>query len=252
MSNPINTYLVLKPQIEDVEDTVDAIPDEYAGIDSDGLIKNIHRPVCTYDVTLFGELLDGTWDSSVWYHIEDSGSITYDNRELTFTAPALTATNSRAVLNQTRFPIDGNFLELTCRVCNIGKGSLSSLKHLYIGFCPSFATAPASSVSGGRAVFILYGDVSSLIGYTGGAVSLEDLPLGRKLESGDLVTVRLDRKDNSSNINVVRFYVNGQLQYETENIPTGDVYAAIAFYTNTQLTTPQEYCVDYLNVKYVP
>ena len=228
-------------------------PEGTAGLYSCKTILNEHRPVCTKEYSLTGKYLDGADNPDVWFPIAGAGggSVTYSDRYLTLTSGTLVNSATRCVIDQTKFPITGNFVELTCKIGALVEGS-GGTRNPVIGFMPAFNTFWSID----RAVF--YWAASSqnwYIGYggsTGKQIRLSTLALGRDLQSGDIVTVRLDRQEGSSNIDIVRFYVNGQKQYETLDIPTQNCYAGVGVFSDEDTTTAMSLSIDYFGCKYVP
>ena len=97
------------------------------------------------------------------------------------------------------------------------------------GFASSFGAVPTTE----RAMMWIGGSGSSFVGARGDTpLALTNSPLGRNLAPGDVCTVRLGRQEGSPDIDIARFYVNGQKVYETLNIPTEDCYAGIGVYTD--------------------
>lgn len=220
-----------------------------AGLYACKTILNEHRPVCTKEYHLVGKYLDGADNPDVWFPIpgDGGGTVVYDNRFLTLTSGTGATSASRCVIDQTKFPITGNFIEVTCRIGALVNGSGGG-RNVALGFAPAFSSFPNTE----RATIYFTGNAKTYLAYNGGQVALTDLPLGRNLASGDVVTVRLDRQEGSSNIDILRFYVNGQKQYETLNIPTVDCYAGIGVFSSADTTTPISISIDYFGVKYVP
>lgn len=225
-------------------------PGGTAGLYTCKTILNEHRPVCTKEYHLVGNQLDAQYNPDVWYHINGAGGGTtsYSNRFLTLTSGTGATSATRCVIDQTRFPITGNFIEITVRIGNIVLGAGGS-RTICFGFASSFGAVPTTE----RAMIWIGGSGSSFVGATGDTpLALTNSPLGRNLASGDICTVRLGRQEGSPNIDIVRFYVNGQKVYETLDIPTVDCYAGIGVYTDTSTTTPMSISIDYFGVKFVP
>lgn len=223
-----------------------------AGIYDCKTILNEHRPVCTKEYHLFGKYLDGADNPDVWYPIPGAGggTVVYSDRFLTLTSGTGVASASRCVIDQTKFPITGNFIEVTCRIGNSVNGAGGSLRVVSIGFQTAFSAY--SGPSADRAIFYRDGNGGWAIGYKGGSELLTRCPLSRNLVPGDIVTIRLDRQEGSPNIDIARFYVNGQKQYETVNIPEADCYAGIGVFSDINTTTATSIAIDYFGVKYVP
>lgn len=213
-------------------------------------LYNEHRPVCTKEYHLVGKYLDGNDNPDVWFPIVGVASdaiITYSNRVLRLRAGTGAISASRCVIDQTKFPIAGNFIEVTCEIGG-GSGGSGGERRAAIGFMPQFSAYEPTN----RAIFTRIGTAWS-IEWNGGNKSLTSCPLGRNLVVGDIITVRLGRQEGSSNIDIVRFYVNGQKQYETTNIPSIDVYAGIGvFNLDDQVTSTMEIAIKYFGVRYVP
>lgn len=226
-------------------------PGGTAGLYTCKTILNEHRPVCTKEYHLVGKHLDGTENPDVWLGIPGAGggTVVYSDRFLTLTSGTLEPSATRCVIDQTRFPITGNFIEVTCRIGNIVLG-VGGTRLISIGFQTAFSAF--STTMEDRAIF--YRDANGVwaIGYKGGSLLMTRTPLGRGLTSGDIITVRLGRQEGSPNIDIARFYVNGQKQFETTNIPTQDCYAGIGVFSNEYTTTPTSISIDYFGVKFVP
>jgi len=222
-------------------------PDGVAGLYACKTILNEHRPVCTYHADLYGKYLDVTDNPDVWYPLADTGTITYANRKLTLATTASTAGAVRAVINTTAYAITSNFLEASCKLAGASNGT-GGVRNSAFGFGSAFSAYPATE----RAIFARESDNKTYICYRGGKVSIATLPLGRELTAGDILTVRLDRKEGSANIDIARFYVNGQKQYETENIPQANCYAGIGVYADADATTVRSVQIDYFSFRFVP
>jgi hypothetical protein len=224
-------------------------PDGTAGIYTCKTILNEHRPVCTKEYHLVGNQLDAQYNPDVWFHINGAGGGTtsYSNRFLTISSGTGATSATRCVIDQTRFPINGNFIEVTVRIGNIVLGEGGS-RTICFGFASAFSSVPITE----RAMFWIGGTGSSFVGARGTADTLTNCPLGRNLAPGDICTVRLDRREGSPDIDIVRFYVNGQKQFETTNIPTQDCYAGIGVFADADTTTASSIAIDYFGVKFVP
>jgi hypothetical protein len=222
-------------------------PGGTAGLYDCKTILNEHRPVCTKEYHLTGKYLDGADNPDVWFPIAGAGggTVVYDDRFLTLTSGTLEPSATRCVIDQTRFPITGNFIEVTCRIGAFNPGTTGT-RDMAIGFAPAFSAYPQVN----RAIFRISGSGNTFIAHSTGEVLLTNCPIGRNLQSGDVITVRLDRREGSPNIDIARFYVNGQKQYETLNIPTQDCYAGIGVFANA--TTAISISIDYFGVKFVP
>jgi len=221
-----------------------------AGLYACKTLLNEHRPVCTKEYHLTGKYLDGVDNPDVWIAIPGAGggTVVYDDRFLTLTSGTGVVSATRCIIDQTKFPINGNFIEVTCKIGSVVSGAGGSARNIAIGFASAFSSFPSSE----RAIFWIGGSGSTYIGARGVQIALNTCPIGRNLISGDIVTVRLDRVEGSSNIDIVRFYVNGQKQYETTNIPTESCYAGIGVFSDANTTTPVSIAIDYFGVKFVP
>jgi hypothetical protein len=223
-------------------------PDGVAGLYACKTILNEHRPVCTKEYHLTGKYLDGADNPDVWFPIAaGTGSVVYATRYLTITSSTGAAAGNRAVIDQTKFPIAGNFAEVTCKIGTVVVGA-NGWRGIAIGFMAAFSAFDAD-----RVVFYCDNGGNWRVGSVGGTtITMGSLPLGRNLQAGDIVTVRLDRQEGSANIDIARFYVNGQKQYETTTIPTVDCYAGIGVYNDANATTAMSFSTDYFSVRYVP
>ena len=223
-----------------------------AGLYSCKTILNEHRPVCTKEYHLTGKHLDGADNPDVWFPIPGAGggTVVYSSRFLTLTSGTGAANSvSRCVIDQVKSPITGNFAEVTCRI-GASVNGVGGTRYIAVGFQPAFSAFTGTAED--RAIFFRSPIGAWLIGYKGGAELVTSLPLGRNLTVGDIVTVRLDRQEGSANIDTVRFYVNGQKQYETLNIPAVDCYAGIGAFSDADTTTATSIAIDYFGTKYVP
>lgn len=223
-------------------------PSGVAGLYACKTILNEHRPVCSYEASLYGKYLDVTNNPDVWFPLAGAGTITYSAKNLTLASRVGAATATRAVINTYAYPIAGNFIECTCKFVTGAVGSGGTLRKRAFGFASAFSAFPATE----RAIFYSDEAGNTYIGYRGGQVALSTLPLGRNLQAGDIATVRLDREEGDSNISISRFYVNGQKQYETANIPQANIYSGIGVYSSADTTTLNSLKIDYFGFKYVP
>lgn len=222
-------------------------PSGIAGLYACKTILNEHRPVCSKEYNLTGKYLDGADNPDVWYPIAaGTGTVVYATRYLTITSSTGGVAANRAVIDQTVFPITGNFEEVTCKIGTVVSGT-GGVRNIAIGFQSAFSSFQSSN----RATFYNNG-TAWYVGYNGGSKAVSTLPLGRDLTSGDIVTVRLDRQEGSSNIDIVRFYVNGQKQYETTAIPAANCYAGIGVFNDASTTSAMSIAIDYFGCKYVP
>lgn len=226
-------------------------PGGTAGLYTCKTILNEHRPVCTKEYHLTGKYLDGADNPDVWFPIPGAGggTVVYDSRFLTLTSGTGATSATRCVIDQTKFPITGNFIEVTVRIGATVVGAGGS-RLITFGFQPAFSGYASSGSS--RAVFIRDENGTWLVGAKEGGVQISTLPLGRNLQPGDICTVRLGRQEGSPNIDIVRFYVNGQKQYETLKIPTENCYAGIGAYSIGAVTTGTSISIDYFGCKFVP
>lgn len=223
-------------------------PDGVAGIYACKTILNEHRPVCTYQADLYGKYLDITDNPDVWYPLADNGTITYATRVLTLSSVAGTATSTRAVINTVAYPITSNFIECSAKFVAGVVGAGGTYRKRAFGLASAFSAFPSTE----RAIFYSDEAGNSYIGYRGGQVALSTLPIGRNLATGDICTVRLDRVEGSANIDIARFYINGQKQYETAAIPQANCYAGIGLYTSAGTTSATTLKIDYFSFRYVP
>lgn len=231
--------------------TVRNQPDGVAGIYACKTLLNEHRPVCTKEYHLTGKYLDGADNPDVWFPIPGAGegTVVYSNRYLTLRSGTAWTSATRCVIDQTKFPITGNFIEVTCRIgaTELGEGGS---RLIAFGFQPSFSKYYGTGEN--RATFRRIATGAWIVGGNDYGVLLTSCPLGRNLAPGDICTLRLDRQEGSANIDIARFYVNGQKQYETESIPTEDCYAGIGVFADEYVTTAASIAIDYFGVKYVP
>jgi len=217
-------------------------------------IFNEHRPVCTKEYHLTGKYLDGADNPDVWFPIKGGGvdaSVSYANRVLTLNSGSGAVSASRCVIDQTKFPIAGNFLEVTCEIEKLQLGEGGN-RHVCFGFQDAFSQFNSSSV-GNRFTVYQFKDGIWKIASDTGFETIEQTPLGRNLLQGDIVTLRLDRQEGSANIDIGRVYVNGQKIYETTDVPTVNVYAGIGAFASTSLVDVGcEIGIKYFGVRYVP
>lgn len=215
-------------------------------------ILNEHRPVCTKEYHLTGKYLDGLDNPDVWFPIKGAGvgaSVSYANRVLTLNSGTGAVSASRCVIDQTKFPITSNFLEVTVELDHVLAGEGGG-RVLVVGFMNAFSGVTDFQ----RATFFRNGSESEWrVGCNGGSSRISTLPLGRDLQPGDIVSIRLDRQEGSPNIDILRFYVNGQKQYESTAIPTENIYAGVGAFNITSLVDVGcEIGIKYFGVRYVP
>ena len=223
------------------------VPNGVAGLYACKTILNEHRPVCTKEYHLTGKYLDGAENPDVWFPIlGGTGTIVYSTRYLTITSSTGETAATRCVIDKTKFPITGNFEEVSCKVGTVVSG-VGGVRNIAIGFMSGFSVFQTSD----RAAFY-YDGTNWYVGYNAGSHRVSTLPIGREIQSGDIITVRLDRQEGSSNIDIVRFYINGQKQYETTTIPAEDLYAGIGVYNDASTTTAMSIAIDYFGCRYVP
>jgi len=241
MSLPINP-------LPSIVASLATIPDSYAGIyDPCRTLINEHRPVCTYQADLYGKYLDVTDNPDVWFPLPDTGAIAYATKNLTLTTAVGAVSAVRAVINTNSYPITANMLECTFKLSGSVVG-IGGIRYTAIGFGSAFSTFPSVE----RAAFYIPYNGASYVGYRSSGVALTACPLGRNLQAGDICTVRLDRQKGSANIDIVRFYVNGTLQYETTAIPQTNCYCGIGVYGDADVTTARSVSIDYFGFRYVP
>ena len=222
-----------------------------AGLYSCKTILNEHRPVCTKEYHLTGKYLDGADNPDVWFPIPGSGggTVVYGSRFLTLTSGTGATSATRCVIDQVKFPIAGNFIEVTCKIGASVNGA-GGARNIAIGFASAFSSMP--SYSGEKAIFHISLAGLTYIACKSVSVALTSCPIGRNLQSGDICTVRLDRQEGSANIDIARYYVNGQKQYETTSIPTENCYAGIGVFSDADTTTAASIAIDYFGCKFVP
>jgi len=227
-------------------------PGGTAGLYDCKTILNEHRPVCTKEYHLTGKYLDGADNPDVWYPIPGAsgGTVVYANRFLTLTSGTGGTSVTRCVIDQTKFPISGNFAEVTVRIGATVVGAGGGGRKITFGFQPAFSSYYGNGTD--RAVFIRNENGVWFVGAREAMIQISTLPIGRNLTAGDICTVRLDRREGSPNIDIVRFYVNGQKQYETLNIPQQDCYVGIGAFADASTTTATSISIDYFGVKFVP
>ena len=215
-------------------------------------IFNEHRPVCTKEYHLIGKYLDGAENPDVWYPIKGAGtgaSVAYLDRELKLNCGSGMISASRCVIDQTKFPILGNFLEVTCEIGSFDVGE-GGARRAAIGFQPAFSGY--SSANSDRATIVHDSSGWNFCGRTEFIKTIA-CPIARELQTGDIVTIRLDRQEGSSDIDIARFYVNGQKQWETLGVPTANVYAGLGvFATNSLVDVGMQLGIKYFGVRYSP
>ena len=156
---------------------------------------------------------------------------------------------SRCVIDQTKFPITSNFLEVTAEIGSFDVGDGGGRKSA-IGFQSAFSQYHPSNTN--RATLI-YDDAGWTFCGRSECRKTSLCPIGRNLQTGDIVTIRLDRQEGSSNIDIARFYVNGQKQWETTSIPTSNVYAGVGvFALDSLVDVGMQLGIKYFGVRYVP
>lgn len=215
-------------------------------------IFNEHRPVSTKEYHLVGKYLDGADNPDVWFPIKGGGtgaSVGYLNRELKINCGSGMISASRCVIDQTKFPITGNFLEVTVELGSLDVGE-GGLRRTAIGFQTAFSEYYGPDTD--RATLVHDGSVWNFCGRTE-YIASDVCPIGRNLQPGDVVTIRLDRQEGSSDIDIARFYVNGQKQWETLGVPLANCYAGVGvFATNSLVDVGMQLGIKYFGVRYVP
>jgi len=215
-------------------------------------IFNEHRPVCTKEYHFVGKYLDGADNPDVWFPIKGEGtgaSVAYLARELKINCGSGMVSASRCVIDQTKFPITGNFLEVTAEIGSLDVGEGGS-RRAAIGFQPAFTQYYGDNTD--RATIVHDSAGWYFCGRTG-TKSTTACPIARQLQPGDIATIRLDRQEGSSDIDIARFYVNGQKQWETLGVPTENVYAGVGvFATNSLVDVGMQLGIKYFGVRYVP
>ena len=213
-------------------------------------ILNEHRPVCTKEYHLTGKYLDGADNPDVWFPIKGVGTgaaVTYSDRVLTLNSGSGMDSASRCVIDQTKFPIASNFLEVTCEIANLELGEGGD-RRIMIGFMSAFSAYNFTERVG--LTRMKTGEWLFTVGTL--AAALTTCPLGRDLASGDIVTVRLDREEGSPNIDIARLYVNGQKQVEYKTLPTVNLYAGIGAFATSLTDVACSIGIKYFGVRYVP
>ena len=243
----------IEPKLLDASDRNGATSTGVAAIYSPcKTIFNEHRPVCTKEYHLTGKYLDGADNPDVWYPIKGAGtgaSVTYLDRELKLNCGTGMISASRCVIDQTTFPITSNFLEVTAEIGSLDVGN-GGARRAAIGFQPAFSKYFAGGSD--RATIVHDGAGWNFCGRTEFIKTIA-CPIARELQTGDIVTIRLDRQEGSSDIDIARFYVNGQKQWETLGIPTANVYAGLGvFATNSLVDVGMQLGIKYFGVRYVP
>lgn len=224
-------------------------PDGTAGIYACKTLLNEHRPVCTKELHLMGQALGASAfiDTDNWSIIDSGGAHAYASKKLTLETTPGVACATRAV-HPVPESISSNFMEVTVSIDSYTPADDGSI---VIGFFNS----GTGDYTTQRSIFRIKPDGHTYI-YSAGATSqsehaLSSLPLGRDLLADDIVTVRLDRVEGSSNIDIVRFYVNGQKQYETTVIPTANCYSGIGLYTPDTATSLSSLAINYFGYRRV-
>jgi len=210
-------------------------------------ILNEHRPVCSYEASFYGKYLDVTDNPDVWFPLVDAGSIAYSSKVLTMTTATGAATETRAVINTYAYPITGNFIEATFKIVSMTTGA-GGTRNTFFGFASALSAFPATE----RAGFQLDDSGVCYLVYRGGSKLLSECPIGRSLQGGDIITVRLDRQEGSSNIDITRWYINGQKQFESTAIPQANVYAGLGVYCDASCSTARAVGIDYFGFRWVP
>ena len=213
-------------------------------------IFNEHRPVCTKEYHLTGKYLDGADNPDVWFPIKGAGTgafVEYLDRELKLNSGSGMESASRCVIDQTKFPITSNFLEVTCQISGAIHGE-GGEKRTAIGFMGAFSAYDRSSFVG----FSMNTNGVWIVAACGQALRVASCPLGRDLQNGDIITIRLDRQEGSPNIDIARFYVNGQKQWENVSIPDVNLYAGVGVFSTSLTDVGRTLSIKYFGVRYVP
>jgi len=202
-----------------------------------------HIPSCVVHYEFFGSVLDGSYNPDSWYPINGNGSVSYNSRVLSYSTLTGVSASARTVIDQEQFSMSRNYLSFTVKIDSMATGA-GGTRNTAIGFQPAFS----SFYSTNRATFFQDSSGNWYCGYTGGSTLVSSLSIGRNLQSGDVIEVRLCRVEGSNNIDKVCFYVNNvkQLEMGSAYIPTSSCYAGIGVYGDTSVTTART-----LGVKYV-
>lgn len=148
---------------------------------------------------------------------------------------AVTEGSNCRVVIPTQFNVAGNFMEVSALLhasdAGVGDGNI-----MFIGLANSFASiVPAI---GAQLAGFWKGDDEiwhrGIYNATTGIESTSTGTLGRAIQDGDLLTVRLYRKEGSANIDSYAFYVNGlritYLEAPGSYIPTANLYPGFGVY----------------------
>jgi hypothetical protein len=204
-----------------------------------------HMSACLIEYNLYGGFLDGTYNPDSWYPIDGNGSVSYSSRVLTLSTLTGVTAAARCVIDQTQFGIASNYLAVICRIDALATGA-GGVRSTVIGFQSAFSGLQSAQ----RAIFYCDSSGNWYCAYNGGAVALTGLSVGRNLQAGDTVEVRLCRIEGSANIDKICFYVNNAKQYETTNIPTSNMYAGVGTYGDSSVTTARTIGISYFGLKY--
>ncbi len=202
-----------------------------------------HIPSCVVHYEFFGSVLDGTYNPDSWYPINGNGSVSYSTRVLTYSTLTAVSAAARTVIDQETYSMGRNYLSFVVRLSSMATGA-GGTRNTAIGFQPAFS----SFYSTNRATFFQDSDGDWYCGYNGGSTLVSSLTIGRNLQAGDVIEVRLCRVEGSSNIDKVCFYVNNakQLEMGSAYIPTSACYAGIGVYGDTSVTTARTLGVSYV------
>ena len=226
-------------------------PNGTAGLDANKIMLNENRPLCTKVCQYYGQRLDPAYDPDVWVCTTGgNGSMVYSNRHLIITGATGQAAANRAVIDNETFPITSKFLEITATIGSSTSGD-GGARTCAIGFMTSFNSLQNLD----RSIFFLEGGTWK-VGYFAGTKNFSECPIGRNLQAGDTVTVRLDCSGGGTSIDTAKFFVNGMLQFDTTGqtnpVPRSAVYGGFGVFSNDAVVEAQSVSVSYFSLRYIP
>ena len=197
-------------------------------------IYNQYRPIDTY-IELYGVLLD---DTDILKHENTDGTIGYSTRYLTLSSIGGNTSFVNAHFNGVTIPLSSKLYQCTCVLGDTEAGTNSSGSVRAFGFSPDLTTW-----QGANRLFFYFVSDTSYIGIYNSYITMDSCPLGRDITEGDALTIRV--KDD-----IAKFYVNGELQYTTDKLPSSDLECGIGVYANS--TTPTYISTNYMSLQVIP
>lgn len=190
---------------------------------------------------LCGSLINPATEPNFWGTAGNAGTSTYNAGELTLSS---VATGSSEIVASHRQPIQTSqkYVCYTAKITKIVKGT-GQYRYLILGFANNLNSSPAAE----RACFMFENDIW-YCSYYDGSKPMLSLPYGKELQAGDVVNVVIDRTHETYNSDVILYYVNNELIYVNEKVPTVDVFARMSVHVSYG-TSSCQIASDYISIE---